>query len=92
MGEANGAHKPHDDEPDQAAAGNDGAPHGGIICPRVVSEDAHAQMRAEKSGWDVLVEARESAEFGVQACASGKYHSRFHIVHRVHVMSCHVTS
>jgi len=43
LGEANGAHKPHHDKPDQAAGSDDSAQHGDMIRLGAVGERAHAQ-------------------------------------------------
>jgi hypothetical protein len=40
--EANGAHRPYDHEPDQAAGSDDSAQHGDIVCLGAMGERAHA--------------------------------------------------
>jgi hypothetical protein len=40
--EANGAHRPYNHEPDQAAGRDDSAQHGDMICLGAVGERAHA--------------------------------------------------
>jgi hypothetical protein len=56
LGEANGAHTPHDDEPDQTASGNDSAQHGDIMRLGAVGERAHARRCMPRSllWWDVF--------------------------------------
>jgi hypothetical protein len=55
LSEANGAHKPHDDEPNQTSGGDDSAQHRDMVRLGAVGERAHARRCMPRLlCWDVF--------------------------------------